>query len=58
MLMLKKLMVVKNFIVPFSSISTLEKKGNMRYSISGGTYDSNNKGTGKRKSIRQKYFMA
>ncbi|MEM8105430.1 fimbria/pilus outer membrane usher protein [Morganella morganii] len=38
----------KNFIVPFSSISTLEKKGNMRYSISGGTYDSNNKGNGKK----------
>lgn len=38
----------KNFIVPFSSISTLEKKGNVRYSISGGTYDSNNKGNGKK----------
>ncbi|GAA0349596.1 fimbrial biogenesis outer membrane usher protein [Morganella psychrotolerans] len=37
----------KNFIVPFSSISTLERKGNIRYSLSSGKYDSRNDGDGK-----------
>lgn len=37
----------KNFIIPFSSISTLERKGNIRYSLSSGKYDSHNDSDGK-----------
>ncbi|MBI6543793.1 fimbrial biogenesis outer membrane usher protein [Proteus vulgaris] len=36
----------KNFIVPFSSIANLERKGELKYSFSTGKYDGNNSGDG------------
>ena len=36
----------KNFIVPFSSIASLERKGEIKYSFSTGKYDSHNAGDG------------
>ncbi len=36
----------KNFIVPFSSIASLERKGEIKYSFSTGKYDSHNSGDG------------
>ncbi|WP_336193612.1 fimbria/pilus outer membrane usher protein [Providencia stuartii] len=35
-----------NFIVPFSSIAFLERKGSIKYSLASGKYDGNNKGDG------------
>lgn len=32
----------KNFIIPYSSIASLERKGQLKYSLSTGKYDSNN----------------
>lgn len=36
----------KNFIVPFSSISNLERKGEIKYDLSTGKYNSHNSGDG------------
>nr|WP_282553365.1 fimbria/pilus outer membrane usher protein [Providencia sneebia] len=45
-----------NFIVPFSSIAFLERKGSIRYSLSTGKYDSHNKGDGNYVSQFESYY--
>lgn len=49
-------MVQKNFIVPFSSIASLERKGEMRYSFSTGKYDSHNSGDGTYLTQAEAYY--
>ncbi|MBW3470837.1 fimbrial biogenesis outer membrane usher protein [Proteus vulgaris] len=46
----------KNFIVPFSSIASLERKGEMRYSFSTGKYDSHNSGDGTYLTQAEAYY--
>ncbi|MGC6542582.1 fimbria/pilus outer membrane usher protein, partial [Escherichia coli] len=46
----------KNFIVPFSSIASLERNGEMRYSFSTGNYDSHNSGDGTYLTQAEAYY--
>ncbi|WP_368884716.1 fimbria/pilus outer membrane usher protein [Providencia vermicola] len=45
-----------NFIVPFSSIAFLERKGKLKYSFSSGQYDGNNKGDGRYINEAEVYY--
>lgn len=46
----------KDFIVPFSSIANLERKGEMKYSFSTGKYDSHNSGDGTYLTQAEAYY--